>query len=407
MRNLMKTIVLGGGASGMMAAIIAARNNQKVILIERNNMLGKKLLATGNGKCNFSNMFCSSKDYFDKEKFVENSFNIFGVKETLKFFRELGVLEREEAEGRIYPFSNQATAILDALRFEIESLNMKVMLSTKVNKIAKKNQQFSVLLENGQEILGDRVILSTGGNAGPVYGSTGDGFKFAIELGHIVNKTRPALTKLICRESYFAKLKGVRARGKVTVANNNNDDEHSDIGEIQFTENGISGICVFNISRFVLGPSTIATIDLFPDFTEAELYEILRKRIKTIGDRPISMLLNGMINSKITPVLLNEINVDRSTKEVKDIDENLMCKIVLKLKNWNLKIAGTSDFMDAQTTVGGIKLEEVNENTLESKITPGLFFAGEILDVDAKCGGYNLQWAWTSGYVAGISTGGK
>lgn len=403
----METIVLGGGASGMMAAIIAARNNQKVILIEKNNMLGKKILATGNGKCNFSNMFCSSKDYFNKEKFVENSFNIFGVKETLKFFRELGVLEREEAEGRIYPFSNQASSILDALRFEIESLNIKVILSTKVNKILKKNQQFSVLLENGKEILGDRVILSTGGNAGPVYGSTGDGFKFAQELGHQINKTRPALTKLICREAYFSKLKGVRARGKVTVSNTNNKDEHSDIGEIQFTENGISGICVFNISRFVLGPATVATIDLFPDFEEDEMYEILKKRIKTIGDRPISMLLNGMINSKITPVLLSEINLDKNIKECKDIEENLIRKIVAKLKNWNLKVVGTSDFMDAQTTVGGIKLEEVNENTLESKITPGLFFAGEILDVDAKCGGYNLQWAWTSGYVAGISAGGK
>jgi hypothetical protein len=403
----METIVLGGGASGMMAAIISARNNQNVILIEKNNMLGKKLLATGNGKCNFSNRFCSPNDYFDKEKFVENSFNCFGVKETLKFFRELGVLEREEAEGRIYPFSNQATAVLDALRFEIESLNIKVILSAKVNKIVKNNKQFLIRLDNGKEILGDRVILSTGGNAGPIYGSTGDGFKFAIELGHKINKTRPALTKLICREAYFSKLKGVRARGKVTISNTDDNLEHSDIGEIQFTENGISGICVFNISRFAVSASIIATIDLFPEFSENEMLEILNKRIKNIGDRPITMLLNGMINSKITPVLLNEINIDKRIKECKDIDDNLIKSIILKLKGWKVKVVGTSDFMDAQTTVGGIELEEVNEHTLESKIIPGLYFAGEILDVDAKCGGYNLQWAWTSGYVAGISKGEK
>lgn len=403
----METIVLGGGASGMMATIIAARNKQNVILIEKNSMLGKKLLATGNGRCNFSNRFCTPKDYFGKEKFVENSFNCFGVKETLKFFRELGVLEREEGEGRIYPFSNQATAVLDALRFEIESLNIKVMLSSKVNKVIKNKQKFSVLLANGKEILGDRVILSTGGNAGPIYGSTGDGFKFAMEFGHKINKTRPALTKLICREAYFSRLKGVRARGKVTIINVNDNVEHSDIGEIQFTENGISGICVFNISRFAQGTSTIATIDLFPEFTENEMHEILSKRTKIMRDRPIVMLLNGMINSKITPVLLNEINLDKRIKECKDIDDNLIRTIVLKLKDWKLKVVGTSDFMDAQTTVGGLDLEQVNENTLESKIVPGLFFAGEILDVDAKCGGYNLQWAWTSGYAAGISRGGQ
>ena len=403
----MEIIIIGGGASGMMAAIIAARNGNQVTLIEKNDMLGKKLLATGNGRCNFTNLFCTPNDYFGKEQFAKSSFDRFGVKETLKFFRELGILEREEGEGRVYPFSAQGASVLEALRYEIESLGINVLLSTKVNKTSFKAGKFILQTENGKEITGDRLILATGGKAGPVYGSTGDGYKFAEQFGHKINNPRPALVKLICQESYFVKLKGVRAKGKVSIKSSNKSHVYSDTGEIQFTENGISGICVFNISRFAGDSPTITAIDFFPEFREEELISILMQRKGTMGDRPIGMILNGMINSKIIPVLLSEIGVEKRIKNCKDLDSEIIKSIIQKLKNWTLQVKKIGDFNDAQTTVGGIDLSQVSQQTMESKLLPGLYFTGEVLDMDAKCGGYNLQWAWTSGYIAGASCGGN
>ena len=402
----MEIIIIGGGASGMMAAIIAARNGNQVTLIEKNDMLGKKLLATGNGRCNFTNLFCTPNDYFGKEQFAKSSFDRFGLKETLKFFRELGILEREEGEGRVYPFSAQGASVLQALRYEIESLGINVLLSTKVIKTSKNLDKFFVQIENGKEIIGDRLIIATGGKAGPVYGSTGDGYKIAEQFGHRINNPRPALAKLICQESYFAKLKGVRAKGKVTIKIANTDEVYSDTGEIQFTENGISGICVFNLSRFVGDSPTKAAIDFFPEFLEEELVSILMQRKDTMGDRPVGMILNGMINSKIIPVLLSEIGIDKRISKCKDLDLEIIKSIIGKLRNWTLKVRKTGDFHDAQTTAGGIDIGQVSSQTMESKLVQGLYFTGEILDMDGKCGGYNLQWAWTSGYIAGASCGG-
>ena len=429
----MEIIVIGGGASGMLAAIAAARNGAKVTIVEKNNMLGKKILATGNGRCNFTNEFCTYIDYLEARDFVKPSLCKFGFDETIGFFRGIGVMEKPEGEGRIYPFSNQAASVLDAITFEIDSLKINILLETSITKLIKDGSEFVLHTSKAEKLVADKVIIATGGYAGGVYGCTGEGYKLAQVFGHKLNKPRPALTKLVCKENYYPQIKGVRARGKVTLKIEGQTKSYSDIGEIQFTEDGISGICVFNISRYVTSkvsyinkdkrsfnkmkvsdaetlvesrenPEKVCVaIDFFPELCEEDLVKILEKRKMDLADRPAGMLLNGMINSKLIPVLLTEIGFEQKKRLCEGIPDGLLMRISQKLKNWETIILGTSSFSDAQTTVGGILRSEVTPETMESKLISGLYFAGEILDVDAKCGGYNLQWAWTSGYVAGNS----
>lgn len=366
----------------MMAAISAARQGGNIVrLLEKNDFLGRKLLATGNGRCNLTNQ--NAKD----------------APETLGFFSEIGLLTRAEAEGRVYPYSEQASAVQEILISELHHLQVEILCGIDVQAIEKKDTGFRIA--SGDKVFpSDAVILATGGKAGPQYGSTGDGYRMAKAFEHTIVRLMPSLVQFVSDQSFFRSLKGVRTKGQVSLLRKGTIVD-VEIGEIQFTEDGLSGICVFNLSKSYLREDHV-TIDLFPEYSEEELTELLTNRIKTLEGRTISDFFNGMLHKKLIPVVLKERSLDGNRKTGSLSGEDITTMVQF-LKGWKITIAGTKGWKEAQVTAGGIELAEVNLDTMESKLVQKLYFAGELLDVDEKCGGYNLQWAWSSGNTAGRS----
>lgn len=375
--------VIGGGPSGMTAAISAARNGAgKVRLIEKNSEPGRKLLATGNGRCNLTNIGCK-----DAEK-------------TLDFFAELGLLTRTEEEGRVYPYSEQASAVRDALVNELEDLNVEILCGAEVQAAGKTDSGFEIITADGRKFNSDALILAAGGKAGPQYGSTGDGYRFAKAFGHSIVRLMPSLVQMVSDEPFFKELKGVRVKGQAQLLR----DEKAigaETGEIQFTEEGLSGICIFNLSRKYVRGDTIK-IDLFPDYREEDLEDILTRRAGTLENRNLTRFFNGMLHKKLIPVVLDKLNLG-SDRKAAGLSPKEIRETVRLLKGWNITISGTKGWKEAQVTAGGVDLGEVDPDKMESRLVPGLYLVGELLDYDGDCGGYNLQWAWSSGLIAGRS----
>jgi predicted Rossmann fold flavoprotein len=374
--------VIGGGPSGMTAAIFAARQNVgKVRLIEKNAILGRKLLATGNGRCNLTNTNSPDSEV------------------SLGFFMELGLLMRVEEEGRVYPYSEQASAVQEALISELQERQVEVRCGIEVKTMEREGSSFRIITDR-EQIDSDAVILATGGKAGPQYGSTGDGYRFGKAFGHQVIRLMPSLVQMVSDEPFFKELKGVRAKGQVRLMRGE-DSIDCETGEIQFTEDGLSGICIFNLSK-EYKPGDRVKIDLFPNHNEQRLTDIMERRIKTLVNRTAAQFFNGILPKKLIPVILAElsINENRLAGSFSKDDIDHMVRLV---KSWDISVTGTKGWKEAQVTAGGIDLTEVDPRTMESILIPNLYFAGELLDVDGKCGGYNLQWAWTSGMKAGIA----
>lgn len=431
-----KITIIGGGASGMMAAISAARvvGGRFVRIIEKNDKLGRKILATGNGRCNFTNRFCTATDLYSDERgkeddicssFAKTPLDIFGISETLNIFESIGLFWREESEGRIYPYSEQASAVQEALLGELNALgveinysavvaNIKLLSKTDAAATVKtpmvKPTEFEIVLDDGSKLFASKLIVATGGKAGSLYGSTGDGYKFAKGLGHTIIKPIPALVQLTSNDKVFQQLKGVRAKGKVTLMDLHGKEIISDLGEIQFTGEGLSGICIFNLSRFLRNHESLGgeklqhaiKIDLMPEIDKEELFQRLIRRAGSLKNRKREEFLYGIVNKKLAPVLLKKANIE-ALQNTKPMTEAEISRIAALLKSWEIAVSGTKGWREAQVTAGGIITSEINENNMESTIVPGLYLAGEIVDIDGKCGGYNLQWAWTSGYIAGKS----
>lgn len=368
----------------MAAAISAAGQGTKVRLIEKNEMLGRKLLATGNGRCNLTNT------------------NSMDAEDTLRFFSELGLLTRVEAEGRVYPYSEQAAAVQEALINGLYVREVEILCSAEVQAVEMLHPGFRIRL-NKESLFSDAVILATGGKAGPQYGSTGDGYRFVKAFGHTIIKPMPALVQLVSDQPFFRAIKGVRAKGNVELLRNDRVVDQ-EAGEIQFTEDGLSGICILNLSReYVRGD--IIRIDFLPEYEEEALETILTDRTKLLESRSLIGFLNGTLHKKLIPVILAELSLDGSGK-VSELDREDITRIVRLLKGWRISVTGTKGWKEAQVTAGGIDLSEVDLHTMESRLVKNLYFAGELLNVDEKCGGYNLQWAWTSGRAAGKSAAG-
>jgi len=385
-----KTItVIGGGPSGMAAAISAARQGTgRVLIIEKNDILGRKLLATGNGRCNLTNTNCPDAE------------------ETIRFFNGLGLLVRTEEEGRVYPYSEQAAAVREALMNELKHLNVIIRCGTEVKAVERtENHGFRIVSEGGI-LYSDAVILSTGGKAGPQYGCTGDGYRFAKAFGHRVVSIRPSLVQMVSDEPFFKSLKGVRAKGRAALYRTDQaagceKAVDSEDGEIQFTAEGLSGICIFNLSRsYVRGDHV--KIDLFPEYDEKALREILSHRAEALENRNMAEFFTGMLHIKLVPVILNLLSLDEDRKAA-SLTADELSKAAQLLKGWRISVTGTKGWKEAQVTAGGVDLAEINRDTMESLYVPNLYFTGELLDVDGKCGGYNLQWAWISGLAAGRS----
>ena len=394
--------VIGGGASGLMAAITAKKSGKEVVILERKDRILKKVLITGNGRCNITNVNANISNYFGKNiSSVENILNRFTPQDTMDFFNELGIVCNEENRGKVYPLSGQASSVVDALRFEAEKLGIKIETEFYVRKIEKDGFKFRIYSEDRKKIEAGRVIIAAGGQSYPELGSNGSGFELAKELGHSVTKLSPSIVQLKTEKNQVKGLQGIKTDVAVTAYGNNKKICTYD-GELLFTDYGISGNVVFNISFVMpLYKNVEFEIDFMEKFDYNELYEMLKERKRILSHLTMENYFNGMINKKLGQFLSKVSGIEKLSKPVKDLNDSDIRKLCTVLKKYRVKILETTGFKNAQVTAGGVSLDEVNTETLESKIVKGLYFSGEVLDVYGECGGFNLQWAWASGYIAG------
>lgn len=396
--------IIGGGASGMMAAITASKNGALVTVFESKDRLGKKILSTGNGKCNFTNLVQSENCYRSRnQNFSTVVRNLFSVEDTLMFFQSIGI-EPKIKDGYVYPNSEQAASVADALSMELRSRKVQV-IHEQVVSVKKRNDKFLIKTEKDKKEF-DRVILCCGSPAGMKNPEEFNGYRLAEQLKHHIVPFVPALVQMHCKEKWFKTISGVRTQGRISLLENG-VEVATEQGELLFTDYGLSGIPVFQISRFagyaLLRDSRVTcSLDLLPGYLAEEVENKLKDRWKTLKNRTAEEMLIGLQNHKLNYILLKEsgINPVEPAKEAYN-SENLS-RLAGMYKSLKCQVIKLNPFSNAQVCAGGIDTDEIDENTMESKIIPGLFFAGEIVDVDGTCGGYNLQWAWSSGYAAGL-----
>ena len=398
-----RIIIVGGGASGLVAAITAARIGADVTIIEQKDRLGKKILSTGNGRCNLTNEYMELKCFRgDDTAIVSEVLEQFGYEKTLEFFGELGVLTKNR-QGYIYPISDQATTILDVLRMEIKKWDIKTILEESVLDVKKTKKGFLVKT-NKNTYTSDVVILASGGKASPVLGSDGSGYGLAKSFGHTLSPVVPALVQLRGKGNYFKQLSGIRTNAAVSLYVNNTFVD-SDTGELQLTNYGISGIPVFQISRFAAKAiyykqNVIVNINFMPTMTENEFSIFIRERRKLHGFKSMENFFVGVFHKKLIGVFLKEANIPLhiTADSLTDLQWN---RLFHTIYHFRIEIEGTNSFEQAQVCAGGVRTSEIHHKTMESKYQKDLYLTGELLDIDGICGGYNLQWAWATGYLAG------
>ena len=403
-----KVAVIGGGAAGLMAALEAARGGASVTIFEHKDRIGKKILMTGNGKCNFSNLSFSDKDYYTNNyEFLNSIFAQFSNIDAKDFFVSNGILVKEK-NNYLYPITEQASTILDFFRRELEYFKVKIHTDFNVSKIrVKQKDEKNIFLIQDEKEYFDCIIMANGGKAAPQSGSDGSGYQIAQELGHRIITPLPSLVQLRSSENYFKSIAGVRCDSflKLCVDGKSVCEE---TGELQLTEYGISGIPVFQLSGMAaealhLNKRVEVIIDFLPSISMVELTQHVKiqiARIKSLKREPdLEEALMGLLNKKILFMIIKQSGFSLDTK-VSQIQNTELEKLLTRMKKWYVKITNTNPFANAQVCRGGVDCMELNSQC-ESKIVPGLYFAGEIINVDGRCGGYNLQWAWSSGFVAG------
>lgn len=405
--------VIGGGASGLAAAIEAARAFRQagvpgqVTVLERLPRVGKKLLATGNGRCNLTNRFASPPDYFEAADFVRPALKRFSVDDTLSFFASMGLLCEEEEEGRIYPMSRQAASVLDVLRFEAERLGVVFHCDSRVESVQKTRDKPRFVI-NGS-ICADAVILACGGKASPQHGSDGSGYALLRALQIPVAEVFPSLVQITADPKRVKSLKGMRVHAVISLYEGKKriSSQH---GEIQFTEFGLSGIAAMQLSRFVSREKQWqmeASLDLLPAFSSGEAADYLAARVQQNPALAAEHLLTGILPKRVGQVLLKQAGVEPLSRPIGSLRGAEIAAIAGLLKDWRFSVTGTRGFSAAQVTMGGAQRSAFDPESMEALSTPGFYAAGEVLDVDAGCGGFNLQWAWSSGRLAGESAAEK
>ncbi len=399
-------VIIGGGASGMIAAILAARNGARVTVLERMQRVGKKLLATGNGRCNLSNRRLDTAHYHGlRPKYVEEVFARFGLNETLAFFDALGVCVQEEEGGELFPFSQQASSVLDVLRYEMARLGVTEVCETAVHSITPQRGGFLCVCGNGKTFEADRVVICAGGKSSPNLGSNGGGFKLAQALGHTIIEPFPALVQVRLEAPYLNQIAGVGVHGNAEVWVNGKC-LGGKTGELLFAPYGISGTAILFLSRIISehtlkGHDTQVRLDLFPSFTQKALTALIEKRIAHDPGKPIDFSFAGFLHKRLIPILLKEAGIHELRRPCGEFPPEALAQLARTFKQWTIPCTGTQSWMFSQVTAGGVDVREVEAATLESKLVPGIHFAGEVLDIDGDSGGYNLQWAWSSGAIAG------
>ena len=398
--------IIGGGASGMAAALAAAENEQaQIILMERQARVGRKLQATGNGRCNLTNLHAAKGGYHgDDASFSNYAIENFAPGATLEWFRTLGLFTVAEESGRVYPYSDQANSVVDVLRFALEKPNIRVKLGFEAEKVKKTGNGFRV--ESKEEAIEcDKLIIACGGLAGTKLGGTMSGYKLLRSFGHKCTKLRPTLVQLKSGWNGVAGLKGVRANCHAEIYHNGENFSES-TGELQFTEYGLSGPVIFEVSRDACqgGGEWLCRLDFLPGISEEVLKAELIRRKNT--NLPASELLTGILHNRLGRVLTQAAGVS-SNRMISELSDYELAQTAKNVKCFDISLTEPMGMDSAQVTAGGIVTQEFNDKTMESRLVPGLYACGEVLDIDGDCGGYNLQWAWSSGRLAGLHAGGN
>ena len=395
-------VVIGGGAAGIMAALTAAEGEKRrVILLERQQRIGRKLLATGNGRCNLTNTGATIGHYHGEQAdFAAPALAKFSPQDALDFFHALGLMTVEEYGGRVYPLSNSANSVVDVLRFALEKRGVELRCSCPVRAIARRDRGYTVVTDEGS-LAADYLIVACGGAAGARLGGVMDGYELLKPLGHKRTALYPALVQLITPLEYPRALKGVRADGTLRLLSGGEILAESE-GELQFTDNGLSGPAAFDVSRAAAtaGEGLTLSMNFFREYSASQVLALLQQRRESYPQLESAQLFTGMLHNRLGKMLVKYAGLPQELPLGKLSDAQLE-QAVRSAVDFRLKLLGTEGFDHAQVTAGGIKTTGFNPETLESWFMPGLFVCGELLDVDGDCGGYNLQWAWSSGRLAG------
>ena len=405
-----KVLVIGGGAAGMMAAITAAANGGEVLLLEKNEKLGKKLFITGKGRCNITNA-ADTEDLFSaivsNPKFLYSSFYSFTNSQVIDFFEGLGVKTKIERGGRVFPASDHSSDVIRALEREMEQLGVEIYLQAEVKELILKEHVIKgVVLTSGKKLYADTVIVATGGISYPSTGSTGDGYRFAKACEHQVTEILPSLVPMEVKEWYAKELMGLSLRNIEICVTDGKKKLYQEFGEMLFTHYGVTGPVILSASSIVgkkLKEKELTLhIDLKPALSEEQLDKRVLREFETNHNRQFKNAVDSLFPSKLRPVIV-ELSGIPEEKKVHEITKEERLHFVRLIKDFSMTLTGLRGYKEAIITKGGVSVKEIDPSTMESKLVKGLFFAGEVLDLDAVTGGYNLQIAWSTGYLAGMN----
>ena len=399
--------VIGGGASGLMAALAAIQISPglRIAVVEKLSRVGKKLMATGNGRCNLTNITASEADYHGNVAFMRPAMAAFPPEAVLERFREIGVWPREEEDGRVYPMSDQASSVLDALRLTLEENGVEEICDFEAVSLTRARDGYRLTAKDDRQLIARRIICSAGGLTAPSLGGGASGYQLLESCGHELTPRFPALVQLKSDPELTRPLKGIKYTGKIDLIVDGRV-RRTEEGEILFTEYGLSGIAVMQLSRIAAQafaqkrpPAVSARLHLLP-MDKEEAFRLLRARRKTLSRRTLENFLTGLINKRLGQMLIKWNTELSLSLPASSLTDDHLAALASALTGWTLDITGTQGFDQAQVTAGGVRTEDVDPHTMESLLADGLYITGEILDIDGDCGGYNLQWAWASGLMA-------
>ena len=398
--------IIGGGASGLAAAVAAGREGGglKIAVFDAQPRCGKKLLSTGNGRCNLTNREAEPSCYHtDDAQGLRRVFSGVNVGDTLAFFENMGLICREEEEGRIYPSCGQASAVLDLLRLELAKLGISEVCGCRVETIRRENDRFVMRSPLGA-ITAECVIIACGGKAAPNLGGVDWGYQLLCSVGHSTTRLNPSLCPVPVDSPHLSSLKGIRAHAKASILEGDKV-LHSDIGEVQFAEKWLSGIVIFQLSSAAAGVNgdLAVALDMLPERSRDELISLLKSRRTMLPHLTLENYLTGVFNKRVGMCILKQAGLSPLSRSVSGLTDEDIVRIAGIIKHWRFPVSGKPSWNNAQVTSGGIPLGEFDGMTMQSRKCKGLFAAGEVLNVDGFCGGFNLQWAWSSGILAGRS----
>ncbi|HCI59954.1 MAG TPA: hypothetical protein DE313_03990 [Ruminococcus sp.] len=402
--NNFDVVIVGGGASGLMCAISAKQKNKNisVAIIEKNDRVGKKLLSTGNGRCNLTHNNITAENYCGSFKKQSNAvFEKYNTKKLLEIFKNLGLLTFCDNEGRYYPQCKQASAVLDVLRFACERLNVEIFCGENIRSIRQGGNHFSVKTD-GNEFFAKKLVIANGSKAAPKLGGNSSSADYLKNLGHFFIPFSPALCPIKVKSDVIKSLKGIRATAKAVLFDNNGKILKEEIGEVQFNDNSLSGICIFNLSLYTKKDFLIS-LDLLPDISDRELKSLIYNNKKLFSDLTIDNLLTGILQKRLGQAVLKESNVTDFSRKCNTLFDSEIENIVRIIKDMRFPVIKNCGFEQAQCALGGVNGREIDENTMQSKIIKNLYICGEAIDLCGECGGYNLHFAFASGLTAGES----